>query len=87
MFSLLFLKQDKVHISHIHNHLQVYLCETPQTSLQQRKGNSITSEQKAFWFFLKYLSSLDLSEAGNRDWCVSYQYQIVFSISHLDVAL
>lgn len=75
--------------ANIHNH-QVYLCEFPSTSLQQRQGNSIKSEQKTFSFFfnfLKYLSFLDLSEAGTRDWCVSYQYQIVFSISHLDVVL
>lgn len=69
------------------HHLQVYLCEFLQTSLWQRKSNSITREQKAFLFFLKNVSSLGLSEAGTRDWCVSYHCQTVFTISHLDVAL
>ena len=87
IFSLLFWKQNKAHISHIHSHLQDYLCEIPQASPQYRKVNSITREQKAFLFFPKYLSALDLSEAGTRDWCVSYQYQIVISICPLDVAL
>lgn len=60
----------------------------PQPLCSKAKAIVLKVSRKLLFFsFLKYLSFLDPSEAGTRDWCVLYEYQIVFSISHLDVVL
>lgn len=83
MFSVLFQKQSKVHVSHTQRDLQLY-----PSSLQQRKGNSITNEKMAFWGF--FISTWVLWVCLNQTLGIGVfhnQYQNSFSISHLDVAL
>lgn len=72
-----------MHVSHIHSHFQLNW-----SSLQQRKGNSITNEQMVFWGFFVNTWVLWILLSQTLGIGVFHnQYQNSFSISHLDVAL